>query len=149
MSDFPVFDIAVFGEGEETMLELSKKYFQNLDTIQGIAYRKNKDILINPNRPFLSLDNLPQIDWTGSKRALYYPVFTSRGCAYRCIFCARPFGGRVRYRPLQQVFEEIKQVTESYHPKLIYFWDENFTLDRKRTQELLELIKADHVTKII
>jgi len=149
LSEFPVFDISVFGEGEETIVDLVRSNCDNLEKIPGIAYRKGKDIVVNKSRAFLDMENLPIIRWEGFPKARYYPVFTSRGCAYKCIFCSRPWGSKVRYRSIQNIIEEIREIEELYRPKVIYFWDENFCADREKVFGLLERIRGNKITKNI
>ncbi len=149
LMQFPVFDIAVYGEGEETMMELVKNKFENLKTILGIAYRKNSDVFINNPRPFLDTGSIPLINWSKFSKARYYPVFTSRGCNYKCIFCSRPFGSVVRFRPVPDIIEEIRRIKKAFNPKIINFWDENFCADRARALNLLEKIRSDKDIKNI
>ena len=149
LEEFPVFDIAVFGEGEETFAELILNNFTGLESIHGISFKKGNEVIINRERAFLQLDKLPPVEWSGFIKARYYPVFTSRGCAYRCIFCSRPFGPRVRYRSIDSVVEEVMQIKESYNPKIIYFWDENFCADKNRVFGLIEKIKKNSIAKKI
>ncbi len=149
LSEFSVFDISVFGEGEQTMLNLVENNFENLTKVQGIAYRKGKDIIVNKPRPSLNMTEIPAIDWNRFPKARYYPVFTSRGCPYSCVFCSRPFGRKVRYRPIDSIIEEIRRIKKLFNPKYIYFWDENFTTDKNRTFALLENIRNDRVIKDI
>jgi len=141
--EFPVFDIAVYGEGEETIIELVRNKFENLETIPGIAYKRGKDVIVNNPRPYLEADKLSTVNWSKFPKARYYPVFTSRGCKNKCIFCSRPFGSKVRYRPLPDIIEEIRQLQKIFRPKTIYFWDENLCSDRARSAELFKRIIAD------
>jgi len=147
LSEFPVFDIAVFGEGEETLLELVKNNCNNLQRIDGIAYRNGQGVFLNRARSPLDLRTLPVIDWTPFRRARYYPVFTSRGCHYRCIFCVKTFGATVRYRLTQDIVEEMKQIKKLFHPRIYYFWDENLCANRERTLELMERIRKENALK--
>jgi radical SAM superfamily enzyme YgiQ (UPF0313 family) len=143
LSEFPVFDAAISGEGEATTEELLKNNFENLESIRGIAFRKGDDVIVNQQRDFLDMRNIPGMDWSGFPAARYYPIFTSRGCSYPCIFCSRPFGKKVRYRPMLDVFEEMRQVRQLYHPRSFYFWDENFCADKPRVLELLARMRSD------
>lgn len=143
LAEFAVFDIAVFGEGEETLLELVNSSFKQLDKIAGIAYRKGPDIIVNQARPYLNIESLPIISWEKFPQARYYPVFTSRGCAYKCIFCARPLGSRVRHRRVEDIIEELRRIRKLHQPKVVYFWDENFCANRARIIEILAKIMAD------
>ena len=147
LEEFPVFDIAVFGEGEETLLELVKRDGEHLERVRGIAYRNGPDIFINDRREFLPPHKLPKGCWRDFPKAAYYPVFTTRGCLYKCVFCSNPWGQKVRYRPIPDIIEEISQVNQLYHPRLVYFWDENFCSNRERVVNLLQEIKRNEYTK--
>jgi len=65
-----------------------------------------------------------------------YSVQTTRGCPYRCEFCAERFhlGERYRMRPVDEVVEEIRQIG----CKQIFFADSTFAGNRSRTMELME-----------
>lgn len=53
-------DIVVYGEGEITLKEILDNKAQNLETINGIAFRKNNRIILNPPRKLIeNLDELP------------------------------------------------------------------------------------------
>ena len=53
-------DIVIYGEGEITFKELLDKEIKDLENIQGIAFRENGQIKINPPRPLIeNLDKLP------------------------------------------------------------------------------------------
>jgi anaerobic magnesium-protoporphyrin IX monomethyl ester cyclase len=56
----PGIDIVVYGEGETTMKEILDNGIQNLERIDGIAFRKNGEIILNPPRKLIeNLDELP------------------------------------------------------------------------------------------
>ncbi|MFH0826716.1 MAG: radical SAM protein [Candidatus Omnitrophota bacterium] len=149
LSEFSVFDISVFGEGEQALIHLIDNKFEDLSGIPSIAYRKNGAIIMNkPDSP-LDMDEFPILDWERFPRAPYYPTFTSRGCPYQCIFCSRPFGSKIRYRPIGSVLEEMRQIKKLYNPRYIYIWDENFCSDRQRSLELLNSMRRDLVLKDI
>ncbi len=60
MEQVPNIDIVVFGEGEITLKELLDKRLNNLETINGIAYRDNGQIIQNPAREFIkNIDDVP------------------------------------------------------------------------------------------
>ncbi|MFA5388675.1 MAG: radical SAM protein [Candidatus Omnitrophota bacterium] len=145
--EFPVFDIAVYGEGEETILRLIRGRFENLPETAGIAYRTSGEVIVNPPAGRLDMEKLFQPDWSVFPKARYYPVFTSRGCRYKCIFCSRPFGSEIRYRPLPAVIEEIKYLRREFKARVIYFWDENLCSDRPRSVELFNRMRSDRELK--
>ncbi|MBW2038369.1 MAG: B12-binding domain-containing radical SAM protein [Deltaproteobacteria bacterium] len=71
----------------------------------------------------------------------YFPIDSlqaTRGCPYLCDFCSvrRFFGGTFRYRPLEDVIEEIR----SLHHKVIMFADDNIVGHPRYSRELLEAL---------
>jgi len=53
-------NIVVYGEGEITLKEILDKKIKNLEAINGIAFRKNDQIIITPHRKLMeNLDELP------------------------------------------------------------------------------------------
>jgi anaerobic magnesium-protoporphyrin IX monomethyl ester cyclase len=70
-------------------------------------------------------------------------MVTSRGCPYRCAYCSKPvFGSRFRARSPEHVVEEIVYLQDRFGVKEIAFYDDTFTLDKKRIHALAEGIIA-------
>jgi magnesium-protoporphyrin IX monomethyl ester (oxidative) cyclase len=69
-------------------------------------------------------------------------ILTSRGCPYNCVFCTHHivWGRKWRGRSPENVVDEIEQVVKIYHVKQIDFLDDNMTLDRKRMNDICDLI---------
>lgn len=64
-------------------------------------------------------------------------VLTMRGCPYVCIYCARDAVGRlVRYRSPENVVAEITEVVRKYGTKNVIFYDDTFTVNKKRAIKL-------------
>ena len=152
-----LFDIGVIAEGELTIAQLFDNYengsFANLDKIRGIVYKDNNEIVQNEKRPFIQdLDSIPmparhllphpefyQPTPASCRRVPYAVIITSRGCPSRCTFCDRKvFGERFRKRSVLNILEEIEQVISNYGIKEIRFFDDAFTLDKKRVYQLCE-----------
>lgn len=141
--NYPVFDIAVFGEGEYTAYELAKALEQGLDlnAIKGIAFRRGNEILVNEPREWIrNLDELPFPAWDLFPRAKEYPVLCSRGCPFQCAFCMRVLGNRVRKRSAENVVKEIERLVGDYNIRRVLFRDETFTVNKKYVIELMNLI---------
>ena len=70
-------------------------------------------------------------------------IQTSRGCPSRCIYCLSPkISGRcVRFRSPKNVFDEILECYEKYNIKDFFFKADTFTINKKWTLELCNLIK--------
>ncbi len=116
LRDFPSFDIGVVGEGELTLTEIAKD--KELNKINGIVYRKNKKIILNPPRRLLEpLDILPFPAWDLYNLKRYHnnlPVEPLRGCPHSCLFCQRVLGRKVRYKTPKRIVDEIHHNIQNY-----------------------------------
>jgi len=145
LSESPVIDYVVRGEGEETLLALVQALnsdTRDLSAIQGLTYRLRGDIVSNPDRPLIrDLDALPfparhlfQIKRYGLCTPEGQPMITilsSRGCPYNCAYCFKGIVGRTyRQRSPANIIAEIRQVVEQYDMHNFYFIDDLFTLDQ-------------------
>jgi radical SAM superfamily enzyme YgiQ (UPF0313 family) len=156
LAEFPVFDYGIFGEGEQTTLDLleclqQKDPAKKLNSIKGLVFRDNGRIIVNESRSFMTsteLDTLPYPAfghyYADSPKALtdkdsYYIMFTSRGCPYNCAFCMQVLGRQVRRRSNRSILQEINHAIENYGVHTINFADEIFLFDNQQTRELLEL----------
>lgn len=121
-------DAVVIGEGEEMFPRIIK------DAEKGRLKERYQADYFHDLRglPFPKYDTLPLKRY----KAKFYPVQTSRGCPFRCDFCevAQLYGSKFRFRPIDEVIEEIKHAGV----KGIQFVDDNFCANRKYTTELME-----------
>ena len=147
----PQVDYIVRGEGEMSTLELLDTLARNGDAagIPGISWRGREGIVHNPPRPFiddLSLLPVPSADLmeVSKYKALGLPLnmITSRGCPYRCIFCAggEMFGHRVRYFDTARVVDHFEEL-QRYRPIQINIADDLFTSNKKRCIAICREIK--------
>ena len=148
------FDLAVIGEGEYTFPELiaALRTVRDIATVDGIAFRdKNGHVVKTRLRaPIIDLDNIPFPAWDLFSRPKHkLPILTSRGCPYKCNFCARVFGSRVRYRSPQSVIAEFEYLLEQYKIKYFGIPDETFTLNRRRLRAILTLLIERKLSKKI
>ncbi len=150
-------EIVVLGEGEKTFLELIKalQSGEDLKNTKGIAYKKDKKIIVNPLRENIqNLDDLPFPAWhlfpnikkyknlRGVTNKPYLPLMTSRGCPYSCIWCTKCIHGKkLRYRSAENVFAEIRYFVEKYDVKEFIVMDDTFTQNRVRVLKLCFLLR--------
>lgn len=72
------------------------------------------------------------------RRTFFLPVETSRGCVHACAFCSvKRFHETTRFRPVEEVVSEIRELKERHGMSLFSFVDNDLLLDRARTEELL------------
>ena len=146
-------DFIVRGEGERTMVELCMALDSGLgkgedNEICGLSYMGSQGVSSNPPRPLIEdLDSLPlpgrHLMMNGYCRSSSWAgIMTSRGCPYRCTFCASRsmWGRRVRYRSVSDVMEEVDQVVRQYGSTYIRFFDDTFTMKRERLKDLCEAV---------
>jgi len=139
-------DVVIFGEGESTLRELLlalESGKTDLSGILGIAYKKHDHRaesdhratpVVNPPRPVLhELDTLPDPAWDLIDIEAYRNIWidhhgyfslnlaTTRGCPYKCNWCAKPiYGNRYNTRSPERVVAEIELLINRY--KVRHFW---------------------------
>lgn len=153
------FDVAVIGEGEQTMVELVNQFMNggDLSQVRGIAFRERTTgkLKRTPLRDLIEdLDSLPHPSrglFDNDTYKKYYSkkfgykataIMTSRGCPFTCDFCSRPvFGNEFRARTASDVADEIEEVLSLGYNR-IWFADDCFTLNRQQLMEVCdEIIK--------
>ena len=135
-------DYIVRGEADHTFLELVRTLEEGAypEDIPGVSYWRDGRAIHNPPRQgWVDLEELPITDLTllnCYKKIRAIPVMTSRGCPFNCIFCSVTpmFGRRYRCRSNEQVLQELS----FYKGRHVFFCDDNFTADLKRTKEILK-----------
>ena len=150
----PGVDILVRGEGEETIAEIAQG--TPLCDILGISYRKDSQVVHNPNRPLGEIENyvcpdrgLRSQEYNMNLGGYSLPVesfdmiLTSRGCPYNCKFCTfnvNPWTQKRRYsvRPIDAVMDELDQIKAG----IILIADENFFVNPNRAKEICDRLIA-------
>lgn len=135
-------DAVVAGEGEEAMLEICIS--RKKGVIRGIV--KDIESLPFPSRELIDLDKYAgtvQFGFPMKKGERSTQVITSRGCPNLCTFCSNNiiFGRIPRYRSVENVISELKEIKEKYGISTIIFDDDTFTLDQERVKKICERIK--------
>jgi len=160
------FRCVLLGEAETTLLEtvsyllkkqLPKKQFlkedeQSLEHIPGLAYlHKDTGELVRTGRRELmrDLDQLPfpsreLVDtnqyrdaWKAAHGYFSLNIVASRGCPYRCNWCAKPiYGDSFSMRSAASVAEEMRQLKYNFGADHLWFADDIFGLRPKWVREL-------------
>ena len=154
-------DYVVMGEGERAMVELATHITRGEDDrgiaeIAGVAYRRKRKIVKNTPRFIDNMDEIPYAARHLLPMHLYHreiefleakPVDTTnvvRGCVFNCAFCEtrKLWGQACRSFSPSRVIGEINHLITNYGTKGVYFVGDNFTVQKKRTIELCELIRS-------
>ena len=162
LEEIPNADFVVYGEGEQTtrdLLETLSGGNGRLAEIEGLAWRRDEQVVVNPPRPPLEdLDQLPHLDRELIDQSLYHQqgflsyskhaaaIHTSRGCPGRCTFCASGYklASQVREHSLDYVMKEIDGLRSRYGIDYLLIKDDTFTMKRSRIREFCRLIKTHH-----
>lgn len=149
-------DIVLLGEGELSLLETVNSIEKELtlSEVKGIAYKDEEGIKHNGRREVLrDLDYLPQPDWElvdiqsykqawKSKTPFALNIATTRGCPYKCNWCAKPiYGNRYNSRSPERVVSEIQYLLENYGVANFWMCDDIFGLKPNWVQEFDEILK--------
>jgi anaerobic magnesium-protoporphyrin IX monomethyl ester cyclase len=149
-------DFAVKGEGEQTMLDLVEALNGDraLADIPGLLYREEGLVKQNRERPLIDdLDSIPIPDWSLLRKGVYsypdalhhpaFPLFTSRGCPSRCIYCQTKnmFTLKLRTRSAINVVDEIEHLVRVQGAKELHIWDDVFTADPQRVFAIRDEMK--------
>ena len=145
-------DAVVIGEGELTVLELTKFFIDgvgDLKNILGINFLTAECLQKNPARPLIkNLDDLPFIDeYCYLEPQNFYRglnIMTGRGCPFHCAFGHEGTHSKtVRFRSVENVLAEIDAYLKNWHSEELYilFADDTFTLNFERLKKICDGIK--------
>lgn len=136
---FPYVDLCIDGEGEESFTSLLAHLGRNSTgfekDIPGLIYRDSGNINANPRKRLESLKRLPDPDYDHYFSVLdndpdiadlemltFLPIEASRGCPFRCAFCANyNFWRGYRNRPAKEVADSVKRLCKRYRVNVVRF----------------------------
>lgn len=155
----PDVDLILAGEAEDSIGLLLKRSLENgLDDlsgsdIPGLLVKGDEANEFSAAPPIKELDELPMPAWDLSPINLYSSLvtrykpitilITSRGCPYRCRYCANsPTGKRWRAHSADRVVEEMK-TCQGLGIKYLMLYDETFTVNKERVLQVCRGILAE------
>lgn len=154
---FPSIDLVVAGEGVWAFKEIVARCEKGEPYIgiPGVVFANRLNLMENGLHPVIELDDLPFPDrkLTAEYRKYYYSEYmrplatirTSKGCPFRCNFCAQWKVAKGRYfkRQPEKIVEELKQIEE----ECVFFADDESLVDVPRMTKLARLIKESGIRK--
>ena len=135
-----------------------------LERIEGISYRRpSGEVAHNVDRPPLrDLSELPFPAYHALKMDRYtnlqptldqvnglrMPIMTSRGCPYRCSYCAQIMDRRWRMRSAEDVVREWQWLVEEQGAGEIGVLDDSFNINRQRVLDICDLLIEKRLTHV-
>ncbi len=154
-------DVVLLGEAEWTLLELAESLIRNsgkpLGDVQGVAFSDHPfgRVVRTPRRPLMTdLDELPlpaldlvQLEpyrdaWKTAHGFFSLNIVSSRGCPYRCNWCAKPiYGDSFHLRSPWSVAEEMRRLKRVCGAEHLWFADDIFGLKNRWVQEFADYVE--------
>lgn len=155
-------DYIIKGEAEMTLLELIDSLSgkgMDIRKIPGLSFIQEHKIFNTPQRNVLhELDSIPFPAWDLVDMPLYQKKWretngyfslnltTTRGCPFKCNWCAKPiYGNRYNTRSPQNVVNEIKVLLQKYQPDHFWFCDDIFGLKPGWIKTFSELVQQEQL----
>jgi radical SAM superfamily enzyme YgiQ (UPF0313 family) len=162
MEAFPAFDLAVVGEGEETLKEILREKAGGTVSPAGIAgtvTREAGGLKRQAPRPLIpNLDALPLPAWDlldgfprmfrpSPGRIKRWPcasIVLTRGCPNRCLFCDRSvFGNRCRAYSPAYALNVVRELVQRHGVRELLIEDDTFVISKDRVREFCEHLIAE------
>lgn len=143
-------DYIVYGEGEETLLDLIQNSDKN--PLKGVLRREDKIENLVP-REFMDMDNV-SLDWTLLDARKYISVrdgrrymsfVTSRGCSFKCQYCYNSVTKSIwRSWSVDKVRQEIEKIMQ-FDISYISFMDDNLAINAKWLTEVCKILEEKNI----
>jgi radical SAM superfamily enzyme YgiQ (UPF0313 family) len=150
------FRCVLLGEAEWTLLEVVQSLLSDANTafnhIKGLAVlgEQRDEVFRTAARPLMrDLDALPfparelvdlgqyEDSWKSAHGYFSTNIVASRGCPYRCNWCAKPiYGDTFSMRSAASVAEEMRRLKREYRAEHLWFADDIFGLQAKWVTDL-------------
>ncbi len=161
LCSIPEADYVFLGESEWTFTSFAKWLVSDGDgeppeDVRGIACRGDSGTILRPpvfesdlGRLLMpAWDLMPPHRYPDEAPGMYVPAFPSapmmlsRGCPFHCAYCGACYvmGERIRYRPVENIIEEIDYLESEFGVRSFTFVDDNFTASRERSSALFEAL---------
>jgi anaerobic magnesium-protoporphyrin IX monomethyl ester cyclase len=153
----PYVDYAIRGQGEDTLRELLDEHLAHgaaaLESVAGLSWRSEGNIVHNPSRPFSPAGLTRELPYErlGNPRQYIGRTYlgwhttgyqAALGCRFRCTFCgvAAMFRGRTALPAPERLERDLKFLTRELGVDSILFYDHNFFDREEDTLPILEVL---------
>ncbi len=141
-------DYVLSGEGEWVFPDFLDNLNGDLSLVSGLAFRKNGEIIIIPEKEYTETPPSPFSDefFKNLNGRISY-IEASRGCPYRCAFCLSGRCSPLRFFDIERVKKDILRLSKS-GTQTVKFVDRTFNANAERANEILLFIKEKYGKEI-
>ncbi len=154
------FDYVILGEGEDSLKDLVSAISEGRSKgeVKGIAYLSDGKLVSNRGREIIrTIDDLPDPSWDLLDISPYRKIWmenhgyfslnisTTRGCPYKCNWCAKPiYGNRYNSRSPERVVNEMMYLQDAFGVDEFWITDDIFGLKPGWVQSFNEIIQKEN-----
>jgi radical SAM superfamily enzyme YgiQ (UPF0313 family) len=112
------------------------KHIENLDDVIPIDYS-----LINVD-DYGMIEAFSPFRKAKEDEVKQFFIVTSRGCPFKCVFCAEPtlHGGSMRYASLEVIEEHVKYLVDTYGMNVLTIYDDQLLLNHNRAKDFFRIL---------
>lgn len=111
----------------------SAQYVASLDEVVDINYE-----LVDMARYSMKEAFSPFASYRNEENVRQFFLVTSRGCPFKCVFCAEPalHGGNMRYADVSAIIQHVEHMVHKHGMNVLTIYDDQILLNVKRAKEL-------------
>jgi radical SAM superfamily enzyme YgiQ (UPF0313 family) len=150
-------DFILAGQADNSLVELIRLLERGgatrdrLRKIKGICFKDGDEVYLNPERDYVDISESP----VPSRRSMlfaerikpnaYAHMTVTRGCPFNCTFCSSHtvHGYKVRYRSVESVISEIKELVCDLGSDFVQFQDSIFNVNPDWVEEFCKAVAAN------
>ena len=150
---FPFVDYIFLGGAEKNFQDFLEKGISNTNGVvfknDGMIHSNFKEVPYDLNNYFPPAWDLlnPENYIRKYKDLRLMNITTSRGCPHRCLFCYQPsmWKRNWSYLSIENVKKEINYINTHSTMNAIYFFDDNFAVNKDRVREIGRYLKEINI----
>jgi len=80
----------------------------------------------------------PFVSYRNQANVRQFFIVTSRGCPFKCVFCAEPsfHGKSIRYAGIDAIIGHVRDLVEKYGMNVLTLYDDQLLMDQRRAKDL-------------
>jgi anaerobic magnesium-protoporphyrin IX monomethyl ester cyclase len=153
----PCVDLVARGEGEVTLARLAEVLARggSLYDVPGLSFLDGDRYVATPAAEYTDVTATPEIPYRLVDIDDYMPLYegrkslyleSSRGCPFACTYCYNVYFNDRKWRPQspERTLERVRYVRDQFGVEDVYFTDDDFFINPKRSRAIVEgLLEID------